>query len=95
MWRELFVVATGAGCLALVEVQIAESDSMDGSGLVRGRKDFRGNHLWVPHNRARASELDRPVGVLTGLLFPTKSRSHSRRLHVWSVRHYSTPQEGS
>jgi len=48
MWRELPVVVTGAGCLALVEVQIAGKRPMDGSAFVRGRKDFVGTTLGSP-----------------------------------------------
>ena len=48
MWRELPLVATGAGCLALVEVQIAGKRPMDGGAFVRGRKDFVGATLGSP-----------------------------------------------
>jgi len=51
VWRELPVIATGAGCLALVEVQIAGKRPMDGSAFVRGRKDFEGTILGSPQNQ--------------------------------------------
>ena len=48
MWHELPVVATAAGCLVLVEVQIAGKRPMDGGAFVRGRKDFVGTTLDSP-----------------------------------------------
>ncbi|MHB1319412.1 MAG: methionyl-tRNA formyltransferase, partial [Anaerolineae bacterium] len=48
MARELPVVVTGAGCLVLVEVQIAGKRPMDGGAFVRGRKDFVGATLGSP-----------------------------------------------
>lgn len=48
MWHELPVVATGEGCLALVEVQIAGKRPMDGGAFVRGRRDFVGATLGTP-----------------------------------------------